>query len=103
MCTFVTFTFLVSVSVLINIRSTSGDIDFERPPGRSTDELSVRVREDTRVGTQIATIVAHNPVTGRVITNYVEVPGSDRDGYFRVQQETGSFQMTFWKVFISLL
>ena len=91
---------LVSVSVLINIRSTSGDIDFERPPGGSTDELSIRVREDTRVGTQIAAIVAHNPVTGRVITNYVKAPNSDQGGYFGVQQETGTFEIAYWKAFI---
>ena len=77
--------------MIINIRSKSGDIDFERPPGRSSDQLSITVREDTSPNTEIAAIVAHKPGTGETITNYVEVPNSDPGDYLSVQQQTGQF------------
>ena len=83
------FLSFILVSVVMNIRSTSGDIDFERPAGGRSDELSITVREDTRLNTEIGAIVAHNPVTGKVISNYVEVPNSDQGNYFNVNPQTG--------------
>ena len=79
----------IPVLVIVDIRSSSGDVDFDRPTGSSSDRMSVTVREDAARGRQVALITAHSPSSGRVITDYREVAGSDPGQYFTVDRESG--------------